>query len=65
MTTDTALLCPKDQSPMRTYERNGVTINRCAECGGVAGCPVDARRHRTARRCPIRGGFLGDLLDLG
>lgn len=35
MTTDTALLCPKDQSPMPCYERNGVTIDRCTECGGI------------------------------
>jgi Zn-finger nucleic acid-binding protein len=29
------LTCPKDQSPLRTIERNGVTIERCTECGGV------------------------------
>ena len=29
------LLCPKDQSPMRSYERNGITIERCSECGGI------------------------------
>ena len=34
-TSDTGLACPKDQSPMRTYERNGVTIDRCTECGGI------------------------------
>lgn len=35
MATETGLVCPKDQSPMRTYERSGVTIDRCTECGGV------------------------------
>jgi len=35
MTTEPGLVCPKDQSPMRTYERNGVTIDRCSECGGI------------------------------
>lgn len=31
----TELLCPKDRSPMRTMERNGVTIERCPVCGGM------------------------------
>ncbi|PZR64199.1 MAG: hypothetical protein DLM71_03010 [Chloroflexi bacterium] len=31
----TTLSCPKDGSPMRTYERNGVVIDRCTECGGI------------------------------
>ena len=35
MTTDTSLVCPKDQSPMKTYERNGVMIDRCTDCGGI------------------------------
>lgn len=30
-----ALICPKDQAVMRSIERNGVTIERCTECGGV------------------------------
>lgn len=29
------LKCPKDQAPLRSFERNGVTIERCSECGGV------------------------------
>lgn len=33
--SDTGLVCPKDQSPMRSYERNSVTIDRCTECGGI------------------------------
>lgn len=31
----TELLCPKDQSPLRSIERNGVTIERCPDCGGM------------------------------
>lgn len=31
----TELLCPKCQAPMRSYERNGVTVDRCTECRGV------------------------------
>ena len=29
------LICPKCQSPMRSYERNGVTIDQCSGCRGV------------------------------
>lgn len=35
MSATTDLLCPKDQVPMRVIERNGVTIERCPECGGI------------------------------
>lgn len=31
----TELLCPKCQAPMRTYERSGVTVDRCTECRGI------------------------------
>lgn len=31
----TSLSCPKCQSPMRSYERSGVTVDRCTECGGI------------------------------
>lgn len=31
----TSLSCPKCQSPMRSYERSGVTVDRCSECGGI------------------------------
>ena len=31
----TSLSCPKCQSPMRSYERSGVTVDRCIECGGI------------------------------
>ena len=29
------LTCPKCQSPMRSYERNGVTVDQCSGCRGV------------------------------
>ena len=29
------LVCPKCQSAMRSYERNGVTIDQCTGCRGV------------------------------
>jgi Zn-finger nucleic acid-binding protein len=27
--------CPKCQGEMRTYERNGVTVDQCNECRGI------------------------------
>lgn len=36
MTTPaTVLLCPKCTSEMRTYERNGVTVDQCTSCKGI------------------------------
>ena len=35
MSTMTDLLCPKCQAPMRVMDRNGVTVERCTECGGI------------------------------
>jgi Zn-finger nucleic acid-binding protein len=36
MSTPTqALSCPKCQSEMRSYERNGVTVDQCTGCRGV------------------------------
>lgn len=29
------LRCPKDGAALRSYERSGITIERCSECGGV------------------------------
>jgi uncharacterized protein len=29
------LICPKCESPMRSYERSGVTIDQCTGCRGV------------------------------
>ena len=33
MATD--LICPKCQGHMRTYERNGVTVDQCIDCRGI------------------------------
>ena len=29
------LTCPKCQGAMRSYERNGVTIDQCSDCRGI------------------------------
>ena len=29
------LVCPKCRGTMRSYERNGVTIDQCEECRGI------------------------------
>ena len=29
------MTCPKCQSPMHSYERNGVTVDQCTGCRGV------------------------------
>lgn len=29
------MTCPKCQSPMRTHQRNGVTIEQCTKCHGI------------------------------
>lgn len=31
----TNLICPKCQSPMRSYERSGVVVDQCTSCQGV------------------------------
>jgi Zn-finger nucleic acid-binding protein len=31
----TKLVCPKCGGPMRTYSRNGITIDQCAACHGI------------------------------
>jgi uncharacterized protein len=31
----TELTCPKCQAPMRTHQRNGVTIEQCTKCHGI------------------------------
>jgi Zn-finger nucleic acid-binding protein len=36
MTDESAeLICPKCKSPMRTYARNGITIDQCTACYGI------------------------------
>ena len=29
------MTCPKCSGPMRTYERNGVHVDQCADCRGI------------------------------
>jgi uncharacterized protein len=31
----TSLICPKCAGQMRSYERNGVTIDQCTDCRGI------------------------------
>jgi Zn-finger nucleic acid-binding protein len=31
----TQLTCPKCKGPMRTYARNGITIDQCTVCHGI------------------------------
>lgn len=31
----TKLTCPKCEGPMRTYARNGITIDQCTACHGI------------------------------
>ena len=33
--TTTPLVCPKCAGELRSYERNGVTIDQCANCRGI------------------------------
>ena len=55
MTASTGLRCPKCDSPMRTYERNGVHVDRCIECGGLF---LD--RGELERLVDAEAGFYGD-----
>lgn len=74
------LTCPKCQAPMRSYERSGITLERCTECGGIFLDRGELERLTDAeadyvRRAPEehergqygqrrRRGLLGDLFDL-
>lgn len=35
MSNNADLICPKCQGQMRSYERNGITIDQCRECRGI------------------------------
>ena len=35
MNTTPSLTCPKCGGAMRSYERNGVTVDQCTECRGI------------------------------
>jgi Zn-finger nucleic acid-binding protein len=47
------LVCPKCESPMRSYERSGVTIDHRQEYGG----------HRKPQKKRKKESFLSDLLE--
>lgn len=73
----TSLTCPKCQSPMRSYERSGVTVDQCSSCQGVFLDRGELERLIQAEDAPYSGsgqygggqqgrqrggGFLGGLL---
>jgi Zn-finger nucleic acid-binding protein len=51
----TSLTCPKCGSEMRTYERNGVTVDQCTECKGLF---LD--RGELERLTEAEGSYYGD-----
>ena len=61
MTTPTpALICPKCAADMRSYERNGVTIDQCTSCRGVF---LDSGE--LERLVDAEGAFYGSSSDRG
>jgi len=81
MAQTSELQCPKCRAPMRSYERSGVTIERCSECGGIFLDRGELERLTEAEgeyarraadderedygRRRRRRGFLDDLFDIG
>lgn len=92
MASTQALVCPKCAGAMRSYERSGITIDRCTECRGVfldrgelerlidaesAAYPGPKRsvgerddeakgtEQEDGSKRRRRGGFLGDLFEMG
>lgn len=74
MTDPTKLTCPKCAGPMRTYARNGITIDQCTTCHGIFLDRGELERLITAESSYLGGspgqaddkrgrGFLGDLFD--
>ena len=71
------LTCPKCASPMRTYARNGITIDQCTACHGIfldrgeleqlisAESSYLARSPQEKRQADNKRGrgFLGELFD--
>jgi uncharacterized protein len=56
----TAMTCPKCQGAMRSYERNGVTVDQCAECRGIF---LD--RGELERLIDAESAHYGDTRDRG
>jgi uncharacterized protein len=68
------LVCPKCDGPMRTYARNGITIDQCTVCHGIFLDRGELERLITAESSYLGGsphegrqasdrGFLGQLFD--
>ena len=57
---NTDLICLKCQSPMRTYKRNGITIDQCTVCHGIF---LD--RGELERLIGIESTYLGAHSDQG
>jgi len=58
--TTTELTCLKCHSPMRTYKRNGITIDQCTVCHGIF---LD--RGELERLIGIESTYLGAHSDQG
>ncbi len=50
------LVCPKCGSEMRSYERNGVTVDQCTGCGGLFLDKGELERLAEAERSFYGGG---------
>lgn len=66
------LICLKCGSPMRTYKRNGITIDQCTSCHGIFLDRGELERLIGAESSYLGAhsgeasddrGFLGDLFD--
>ena len=54
------LICPKCKGPMRTYARNGITIDQCTVCHGIY---LD--RGELERLITAESSYLGGSPDAG
>jgi len=64
----TQLICPKCKGPMRTYARNGITIDQCTVCHGIFLDRGELERLITAESSylggsPVAGRRAGGDLD--
>lgn len=57
---DAKLSCPKCSGPMRTYARNGITIDQCTACHGIF---LD--RGELERLIAAESSYLGGSPDVG
>ncbi len=59
------MACPKCESEMRSYERNGVTFYESDERSGGHRQQDDHRKHDQKSRKSKKKGFLENLMELG